>query len=141
MKSMNIKITFLFLIVVAVISLSSCDKKARITEEEYVIKVDSIETVDTVQLNQMFQVDFFGIVGENGCYRFSRFYTERTGMKFRIQAIGLREVGDNLICPELLPMLNGQNLQLKADSLGTIKLEIINPGINQLIRKDILVLP
>lgn len=128
------------LLVLVVLNLS-CERNTGITEEEYLITVDSIQVADTVKLNNQFEVTFYGIIGENGCYRFSRFYSEEQTNRTLVQVIGLRKSGQNLVCPELLPMLNGQKLKLLADSLGTIHLEIINPGVNRLISKNVEVIP
>lgn len=118
----------------------SCQNKPAATEE-YLIKTDSIVVPDTVRLNQSFQLAFFGTIGENGCYRFSRFHTEKNQNKIQIQVIGEVKTGENLNCPQNLPGLNGQALFLQADSLGLLKLEVLNPGLNQLIRKTINIVP
>ncbi len=116
---------------------TSCDMRAKYTEEEFLIEVDSIRCPDTVQLQKPFKLIFFGRIGENGCYRFSRFHTVKSENMIDIQAIGLRKVGSNLICPENLPLLDGTELELKADSLGLLSLKVINPGVNRFITKKI----
>lgn len=125
-----------------VILLSSCElQNSTQQEEEYLIKVDSVVVADTVKLKEAFELTFYGIIGENGCSRFSRFLTEQNDSLCKIQVIGSRTVGDDVVCPEILPLLNGTKLSLLVHRTGDFGIEIINPGLNQVLRKTIVVLP
>jgi hypothetical protein len=137
MKSINLTLAGILLL-----SLSfSCIKENSTKTEEYVIKVDSIQVNDQVRLGNNITVTFFGIIGNNGCSSFSRFILKSKGKTNQVTVVGKRLVGENLICPENLPLLNGMTLNIKADSIGTHIIEIINPGINNLIIKNITVIP
>ncbi|MBW7848691.1 MAG: hypothetical protein H3C41_11490 [Bacteroidales bacterium] len=133
--------TILFVLSCLFLTLFSCNPSEEITEQEYLITVDSIQCQDTVKVLTPFKLVFYGIIGENGCYRFSRFHTENIKNMIEIQTIGLKKVGPNLVCPELLPLLDGQELELKADSIGELKLKVMNPGVNRFITKNIVVVP
>jgi hypothetical protein len=124
-----------------VLLISSCASEKSRHQEEYLIKVDSFVVADTVKLKEAFEITFYGIIGENGCYRFSRFLTEQSDSLCKIQVIGSHPVGDNLVCPEILPLLNGTKLSLQAHRIGDFGIEITNPGLNQMLRKTIVVLP
>ena len=139
--NLNLKLFVLVLFLLATGCLALSCRKKPAAGEEYLIKTDSIVVPDTVRLNQSFQLAFYGTIGENGCYRFSRFHIEKNQNKIQIQVIGEVKTGENLNCPQNLPDLNGQALLLQADSLGLLKLEVLNPGLNQLIRKTIMVIP
>ncbi|GAB1418668.1 hypothetical protein MASR2M12_14330 [Bacteroidales bacterium] len=131
----------LFTLVCLFLISFSCNRHEKITEQEYLITVDSIQCQDTVKVLTAFKLVFFGTIGENGCYRFSRFHTEKKNNLIEIQTIGLKKVGPNLVCPEFLPMLDGQELELKADSVGTLKIKVMNPGVNRFITKNLVVIP
>jgi len=121
--------------------ISSCGKESKPTEEEYLIRVDSIHVEDTIRKGSKILIEFYGVIGTNGCSRFSRFITGNDNAGYQIEVVGIRAVGPNLICPEFLPMLNGTVLELPADSSGMQLLKIINPGVNQIIRKEVFVKP
>ncbi|NOU45678.1 MAG: hypothetical protein HOO86_01295 [Bacteroidales bacterium] len=119
----------------------SCIKENSTKTEEYVIKVDSIHVTDNVKVGKNITVAFFGIIGNDGCSSFSRYILKNKGKIHQVTVVGKRRVGENLMCPENLPLLNGMTLDIKADSIGSHIIEIINPGINNLITKNITVIP
>lgn len=120
---------------------TSCMKEKTPQSEEYVIKVDSIQVTDNVRVGSQIEVDFFGMIGPNGCSSFSRYIIKSNGKLHNVTLIGKRKVGENLICTENLPMLDGMSLSLPADSIGVYTVEIVNPGINNLINKKITIIP
>jgi len=119
----------------------SCIKENPTKTEEYVIKVDSIQVTDNVKIGKNITVAFFGIIGNNGCSSFSRYILKNKGKTHQVTVVGKRRVGENLMCPENLPLLNGMTLDLSTDSVGVYTIEIVNPGINNLITKSITVIP
>lgn len=129
----------LVLIVFSIVATGSCSKGGKIKYEEYLIHVDSIQVADTVNLGSKFSVVFFGIIGYDGCSSFARFIAERETGRYKLMVVGKRKTGPNLACPEYLPMLDGEKLELLADSSGVLKLEIVNPGLNQILSKEIFV--
>ena len=120
---------------------TSCTKEKTIQTEEYIIKVDSVQVTDNVKVGSKIEVDFFGIIGSNGCSSFSRYILKSNGKLHNITLIGKRKVGENLICTENLPMLDGMTLELPTDSTGFYTIEIVNPGINNFLTKKISVIP
>lgn len=119
----------------------SCNSKKDIHTEEYLIYVDSIHHADTVILGKAFEVSFFGTIGSNGCSSFSRFVYQVTNNKASIMVVGKRAIGTELACPEYLPHLDGEKLQLKADTSGIFTIEVENPGLNNILRQTIMVMP
>lgn len=132
------KIAFL-LIVISIAVFASCNKEGKVKYEEYLIYVDSIQVADTVNSGAKFEIVFYGIIGYDGCHSFSRFISERETGRYKIMVIGKKKTGANLACPEYLPMLDGENIELLADSTGVLKIDIINPGLNQVLSKEIFV--
>jgi hypothetical protein len=81
------------------------------------------------------------MIGPNGCSSFSRYIIKSNGKLHNVTLIGKRKVGENLICTENLPMLDGMSLNLSADSIGVYTVEIVNPGINNMITKKVTIIP
>lgn len=129
------------LLIFIIITTFSCSKDQSAQTEEYIIKVDSIQTNENVTLGQKIELSFFGIIGYNGCSSFSRYIIKSMDGKHSVTLIGKRKVGENIVCTENLPMLNGMKLDLPADTVGNYTVEIINPGINNLITKKVEVIP
>jgi hypothetical protein len=136
---LNIKYLGFLLVVFSIVAIASCNKGGKTNSEEYLIQVDSIQVADTVNLGSKFSVVFFGIIGYDGCSSFSRFIAERETGRYKLQVVGKRKTGPNIACPEYLPMLDGEKLELLADSSGVLKIEIVNPGLNQILSKEIFV--
>jgi hypothetical protein len=136
------KKTTAFIILIFIILASfSCSKEKSTQTEEYIIKVDSIQLNSYVAAGQKIQVSFFGIIGSNGCSSFSRYIVKSLDGTHSVTLVGKRKVGENIMCTENLPMLIGLSLDLPADTAGMYTIEIINPGINNLISKKIAVNP
>ncbi len=119
----------------------SCNTDTHRKVEYYVINVDSIQVPDTVSVSQTFKLQFFGTIGNNGCYFFDRFEVERQSNTVSVQVIGKYQVGRDGMCPEILPFLDEKFIHLKADSIGEFFIEVKNPGLNQYLNKTIQVLP
>lgn len=130
-----------FLIVTVLFSavLLSCSREKHVFLEEYLIKIDSISMPDSVNLQSRFDVAFYGIIGSDGCSRFLRFEHKRVANGYEVYVIGERKTGHALVCPEYLPILNGEKLNLLADSLGYIQIKVINPGVANHIIENIVV--
>ena len=119
-------------------AVCSCGKKAT-DYEEYLIKVDSIAHPDTVAAGKSFAVRFYGIVGPNGCYRFIRFETEQSTGITKVWTVGERKAGQNVMCPEYLPMLDGTVLNLTAPDSGSFNIAVINPGLGNVLNSRVVV--
>jgi hypothetical protein len=102
---------------------------------------DSIQVNDNVAVGHKITIGFFGIIGSNGCSSFSRYIISGKAHTQTVTVIGKRKVGENIECTENLPMLNGMTLDLPTDSIGVYTIEIVNPGINNLISKKVTVIP
>ena len=64
----------LILILGSVIYLSSgCKKDSNTDVREFIMTVDSVQHADTIALGEVFELKFFGVIGPNDCYEFSKF--------------------------------------------------------------------
>jgi hypothetical protein len=123
------------------ILMVSCAGKNSRQQVEYLIQVDSVQLADTVKLKETFDITFYGVIGENGCYKFSRFILEQNDSLCKIQVVGTHPTGSDLVCPEVLPLLDGKKLTLNSRRLGALEIEIVNPGVNHILRKTVMVTP
>lgn len=121
--------------------MASCVSKKAQQHEEYLIQVDSIQVADSVKLTEAFEITFYGMIGENGCYKFSRFILEQNDSLCKIQVVGTHPTGSDLVCPEVLPLLDGKRLTLNSSRLGALEIEIINPGVHHMLKKTVFVKP
>jgi hypothetical protein len=135
MKSSKLILGSLILLVLC----ASCFKENANRTEEYIIKVDSIQVTDTVKVGDKIAIGFFGTIGTDGCSSFSRFILNSKSRTHTITVIGKRKIGNNLVCTQILPLLDGMSMKINADSMGTYKLEIVNPGINNVITRTVIV--
>ncbi len=127
------------LAIVSLLALTSGCKNNKTDTEEFLIRVDSIVHPDTVAAGKSFDLAFNGVIGPNGCYRFLRFEKERKVGLLKIWTVGERKTGQNLMCPEYLPMLEGTKLNIVAPDSGVLNIEVINPGLGNLLKSSVIV--
>jgi len=72
MKS-KIIISILFVASIIIFSSQGCKKNDEPDTVQFTIKVDSISHADTINSTDLFEVDFFGKIGDNECFQFSEF--------------------------------------------------------------------
>lgn len=72
MKS-RIIISILFAFSLVAIMNQGCKKDDTPDTREYIIKVDSIVHLDTINAVDLFEVNFYGKVGDNDCFEFTKF--------------------------------------------------------------------
>jgi hypothetical protein len=104
---------------------------------DFLIKVDSIHCPDSVMPNTRFDIEFFGVVGFNGCYSFKTFNQHVSDFDILIEAWGTYDNSSG-ICTDALVLLNGQKLGMTFAKPGIYRLEIAEPD-NTIIIKNVLV--
>lgn len=86
-------LTFLLIGIVAYFS-TGCKKDAP-AETEYTIKIDSVQHTDTINVGDVFDVSFFGKIGDNDCYEFLRFEPTFGVNLIEIKGIGKHTARDD----------------------------------------------
>ena len=102
---------------------SSCQK-----DEDYNyfrIQVDSVYIPESVLASQPFEVEFYGIVGYNGCYSFEKFVSDKQNKTILVEALGKYNV--NSVCPTVMVYLNGKKIEFLLEEAGSYKLRIKQP--------------
>jgi hypothetical protein len=128
------KIAFLFLFVLTLgLILRSCLSEPY-TYEDYMIKVDSIHIPGTIILHTPFDIEFFGIVGFDGCHSFKTYnQTTTTDNNITIEAWGNYESKGS--CPAVLVTLEGQKLNMTFHTPGTYTIKIQEPDNSSIVRQ------
>lgn len=82
---------------------------------EFVMEIDSIIHPDTIRLGSSLPIKFYGTIGPDGCYSFSRFDGHFEGKNILITAYGRKS--DETVCPDVMQYLQG--LTLTVNQLDT----------------------
>lgn len=84
----------------------SCDDNV----QYFKIRVDNINSSDTVSVGDTIKFKLYGVVGNNGCYSFSHFDEYRIGLTSSISVLGkYTPVG---VCTHAFVTLNGKEYKV-----------------------------
>lgn len=110
-------VVFLFSIIV------SCQKEIDTEYNYFLIPIDSVAVPDTVKTNKPFDITFFGLVGTNGCYGFSKFVVQKLDNEIKIEAWGKIKKGAQ-ICPDVIVYLRGKKMNYSLSEPGEYRLKV-----------------
>ena len=116
--------------------LSSC-KNDSFSANDYLIKVDSIHSPDSVISNNPFDVVFFGIVGFNTCQQFKTFNTVYNNNDVNIEAWGT-DNSNGALCGEGIVYLDGHKVTLSFFQKGSYRIEVNEPNDIALVKQIIV---
>lgn len=126
---MNKYILIITSILILIIYFSTGCKKEE-TSSEFVIQADSLKMPDTIQFGTTLDVDFYGLVGTNDCYTFSRIAQLESVLvdpnnSMRVQLYG--DYTDNGNCQAGLVYMNPLNYQVTGMFAGTFTVLVQQP--------------
>jgi hypothetical protein len=110
------------------------------TYSDFLIKVDSIHCPDTVTANTKFDIEFFGIIGFNGCYSFKTFNQRFNDEDITIEAWGTYDTSSGA-CPAALVKLDGQKLGMNIGIPGLYRIEIAEPDLTIIVQPVVVKMP
>jgi hypothetical protein len=113
--------------------LNSCHNGPYIFDP-IIIKVDSIHVPNAIVSNTPFEIDFFGTIGSNGCYRFEEFQNSISGNDILIEALGSFDSKAE-VCPTVMVYLTGQKLTVTVPAPGYYTIKIKQPDNSTLSRQ------
>lgn len=132
---------YVLLLIIALAFVAACSEKSSHEDDvEYVIMVDSIACADTVKAGEKFEVAFFGFIGPDGCHHFERFHVEEDSLSATMTLIGSKAIGQNIVCTQAVQLLDGMTYEIATPDSGAFVLSIINPGLNNQLKKTIKVI-
>lgn len=117
--------------------LSSCEDEQEPNYESFLIPVDSIQIPGNITKNEPFDIRFYGTIGTNGCYQFSKFETEKQGNKITIEAWGKLNKNSSF-CSDEMVYLDNEKLNYQIGEKGTYIIKVKKPDDN-FLEKQILV--
>jgi hypothetical protein len=142
MKRIIKKTGFYLIILTIAFAIVSCgEQESPRQPEEFLISVDSISLPDSLNIGQVLKLGFYGTIGDNQCYRFKRFIVGKSMSGYSIKVIGEQSFPKGGDCAEGAVLLEGRVLELPVTDSGTQLIEVENPGLNQIIRKEVVFVP
>ena len=137
MKRTQVRLFTMVLLLLLSLTLFNCKKKD--TETQFVIKVDSIQLADTVEVGTALRIEFFGTIGPNGCYSFSHDETDFVQTTVSIKLWGKNSgAGD---CPAVIVKLDGMYMDVNFNSSGTYTIQIVQPDNSKLLKTVVVTDP
>jgi hypothetical protein len=118
------------LLIVSAFFTIGCKKDNPPKVDYYQIKVDSIISPDTISIEQALTLEFYGIIGINGCHSFHKFEIAYDSSSIKISVIG--QYVHYELCTENLPLLNGKELLIYKLPSGNTDIQINNPDGNDI---------
>jgi hypothetical protein len=119
------------------LALGACDSVFELSSEQH-IRVDSIVAPDTIMAHETLEVAFFGTVGENRCWSFHRFRSQRTSDRLEVSVIA-RYQEDSRGCVREPVILDGATFQALPPHPGPFRLVVPLPGSGMQTPPDSLV--
>jgi hypothetical protein len=107
------------------------------THQEFLVAVDSIHAPDTVNANIPFEIEFFGTIGWDGCYFFSKFNQVMSNNDLTIEAWGIYDNHDR-ICSSTEVSLDGEKMTATIPTAGTYRIKVSQPYNLSLIKQIIV---
>ncbi len=94
--------------------------------KEFVMQIDSIQMPSALKLGQSLKIKFYGTIGPDGCYVFSRFAPKAQGKNITVTVYGKHE--EKNICPQVISRLEGGLLQVNLLDTGRYVVHVSNPN-------------
>ena len=113
--------TILFITPLILGFMYSCEDPNAPDYEYFLIKVDSVLIPEIILANVTFEIQFSGLIGHNGCYRFSEFKTEKQGENIIIEAWGKHNINSR-ICSDEMVSLDKEKLTYNISNKGNYTL-------------------
>ena len=107
------------------------DMSTIMSQHEFVIRMSRVECAPEATVGDTLRLRFWGQVGSDGCLEFSHFSTERDSHRVDITVLGI--VRPMAICPEVMVMLGGRELEIYPLYEGDMTVVVHRPGESALV--------
>lgn len=114
----------------------SCTDKLT-SQNDFLITVDSIHVPVTITSNTPFDIEFFGMVGVDGCYSFKVFNQIIKDNDITIETWGTYD-SKAKVCPEVLVTLYGKKINMTIPYPGIYYIKITEPYGYPLVKQIIV---
>ena len=106
--------------------MPSCNSEREPKYESFLIEVESIYLPEEITVNEPFVIRFSGTIGNNGCYRFSHFETEKEGNDIIVEAWGEYNKSAD-VCADVMVNLQNENLNYQINESGNFTISVKQP--------------
>lgn len=124
MKS-RIIISVLFIISFLTFIIQGCKKDDTADTTEFIIKIDSITHLDTINSSDFFEVKFYGKIGDNDCFTFSNFSPAFGADFINVTVYGTETIKND--CAGGSVYLDGQGASFSDMTPGVWTLNVFQP--------------
>ena len=129
-------LTLALVILLATVTYLStgCKKNKDPEEVEFIMAVDSIRHPDTITVGEVLEIKFFGVIGPNDCFEFSRFEPAfgPTNMQFTLYGKEIKR--DD--CKGAGQYLNGGGVGITDATAGDWTITVLQPeGVTPITSK------
>jgi hypothetical protein len=123
----NILTAFAVMISLTVIIWSGCKKDNGPEIEEFIIQIDSMIHLDTINFGDTLSIKFYGVVGPNGCYAFDEFVVEYfiEANELAVESWGIHTFND--VCTDAEVYMNGRELLVSEIPAGDLIIVAVQP--------------
>lgn len=127
MKNMKLIVSGMVMLLVAVFSFWGCnpDNTDYPNYTEFVMQIDSIQYSSSVLLGRNLNIKFYGTIGPNGCYTFSRFDPSLQGRNINITVYGKHS--DATTCDTATSYLEAATLTVAQLDTGRYIIHVSQP--------------
>jgi len=130
---MNKTTTIILVLIMAslVYFSAGCKKDDGPDTVEYQMQVDTVTHTDTITVGELFEITFYGPIGPNDCYSFSRFVPEFGLQSMSFTLYGIQEKRDD--CAGSPKYMNGGTIGIEELTAGEWNIIVNEPeGITPL---------
>ncbi|MAE08365.1 MAG: hypothetical protein CL661_06350 [Bacteroidetes bacterium] len=123
----NILTAFAVMISLTVIIWSGCKKDNGPKIEEFIIQIDSMIHLDTINFGDTLSIKFYGVVGPNGCYAFDELVAEYfiEANELAVESWGMQTFLD--VCTQGEIYMNGKELLVTEIPVGDLTIVAVQP--------------
>ncbi len=123
----NILTAFAVMISLTVIIWSGCKKDNGPEIEEFIIQIDSMIHLDTINFGDTLSIKFYGVVGPNGCYAFDELVAEYfiEANELAVESWGMQTFLD--VCTQGEIYMNGKELLVTEIPVGDLTIVAVQP--------------
>ena len=117
------------------ILLNTCTTSSQPEDQKYSlyrIQVDSIAAPDSIILGGTIKLQFYGVVGTDGCHSFSHFEAQEDPYQLILTLWGQREQAD--ACPTVMVYLDGKEYLVTPLQRGLYTVTVNQPDLSFLHR-------
>lgn len=120
------KMFWSFMFVVFLQLQYSCSTEPENKYTYFKIMVDSLSHRDTISVNDTLKIKFYGIVGPDGCHKFSHFEAHKKTNEVELTVWGSKPDYPTA-CPEILVYLDGEEYNTVFSQAGLYYIKINQP--------------